>query len=133
MVMGRLLLGSPPRNDAGNVPVAVPTNVPCSELLLQGSFPADPPRGLCFSNTTASSTACVSICTFFLLLIATLLATISSEQHMLFFVGGSHRLIGQAMRSAGPSSSARLFARLHSTGRPYASVSRQARDDWCHQ
>src|SRR5215468_4893291 len=62
MVMGKLMPGSPPRNDAGNVPVAVPTNVPCSELLLQGPFPADPTRGRCFSNATASSAEGVSIC-----------------------------------------------------------------------
>src|SRR5215468_1474085 len=98
MVIGRLLFGSPPINDAGTVPVAVPANVPCSELLLQGPFPADPTRGLCFSNTTASSASCVSICTFLLLLVATPLATISPELHILLFVGGSNCLIGQAMR-----------------------------------
>src|SRR5215469_11801422 len=36
------------------------------------------------------------------------------------------------MRSASPDSSARLLERLHSTGLPHSSVSRQARDDWCH-
>src|SRR5258707_15742973 len=73
MVMGRLMLGSPPRNDAGNVPVAVPTNVPCSEVLLHGPFPAGPTKGLFFSNATTSSPACVSICSFLLLLVATCL------------------------------------------------------------
>src|SRR5579862_2482931 len=64
MVMGRLLVGSPPINDAGNVPVAVPTNVPCSEVLLQGPFPADLLRGLCFSNSLASSAEWISIWSF---------------------------------------------------------------------
>src|SRR6266481_2784563 len=64
MVMGRLLVGSPPINDAGNVPVAVPTKVPCREVSLQGPFPADLLRGLCFSNSLASSAEWVSIWSF---------------------------------------------------------------------
>src|SRR5260370_8218920 len=64
MVMGRLMFGSPPINDAGTVPAAVPTKVPSRDLLLQGPLPADLRRGLFFSNSTASSTECVSICSF---------------------------------------------------------------------
>ena len=58
------MFGSPPVNDAGKVPVAVPTKVPCRDVLLQGPFAADPMLGLFFSNSTASSPECVSICPF---------------------------------------------------------------------
>src|SRR5260370_12213565 len=58
------MLGPPPRNDAGTVPAAVPTKVPCRDVLLQGPFPADLRRGLCFSNSPASSAEWVSIWSF---------------------------------------------------------------------
>ncbi len=62
--MGRLLFGSLPINDAGKVPAAVPTKVPSRDVLLQGPLPADLRIGLFFSNSTASSSECVSICSF---------------------------------------------------------------------
>src|SRR5215469_4116285 len=64
MVMGRLLFGSPSLNDAGTVPDAVPTNVPCRNALLQGPFASDSTLGLFFSNSTATSPECNSICRF---------------------------------------------------------------------
>src|SRR5258708_12014603 len=62
--MAGLMFGSPPINDAGKVPAAVPTKVPSRDVLLQGPFPADLRRGLFFSNSTASSPECVAICSF---------------------------------------------------------------------
>src|SRR5262249_2398378 len=36
MMIGRLVFASPPTSDAGTVPAAVPTYVPCNEALLHG-------------------------------------------------------------------------------------------------
>src|SRR5260370_3077573 len=62
MVMGRLMFGYAPLKGAGEVPAGVPKKVPSRDVLLQGPFPADLRRGIFFSNSTASSTECVSIC-----------------------------------------------------------------------